>query len=1111
MKRLIFWLILILISLLSACVEDVNSTLGHSGLALTEGELNAKVLELLNHESTTLDVLDLDAQLTKTAAVSLIGHRNGPDGVFGSADDNLFDSIQEVDDVKYVGASTLGKLKAFASTWTAPIPGQETDPVELQVLNMLNHSSTTVALLDIDAALTSTAANNLIAHRDGVDATFGTADDDLYDSISEVDAISGIGPQSLIKIVNFAASWVPPEDIVPGNNPDQQVLDMLNHVTTTLTILDINAALTVTAAKKIMEHRDGIDGEYGTADDDLFDSIKELDDVKYVGQSAVNKIVAYAAGWTPETNTVGGPIDVPQVLQFLNHITTTRKTLKNDCGVTSTQSNNIISHRNGPDDVLGSADDDLFDNIDELDSVSYIGPKTIDKLQAFASAWIPLDPAKVLEQKVIDFLNHETTTESLLDTKVGLTSTAAKYLIEHRNGVDGKYGTADDDPFDSLQEVDDVKYVGESALTKIKDYAENFDPDTAIAEAEEAAKDTPLSCSNCGIFAGNPLEYDAGPPAGSGWAELFAAVPNFRTIAKAWGETWLIPDINGLTKFDKVNAELVAAEEDPIKLYTLTKNKFRYHMGPLFYRGRLDGTARVLVVGQEGATDEAIVHRAFVGGTGQKVQNFLNSLGITKSYIFLNTFVYSIYEQYDEFTRELATQTAIKDHRNQILKKIFDESNIELVLTFGAAAHESVKLFREEIYAGKFPTGTRWSHALHPGAAAMAYAPDSTGTVIDSASLNNVVKSFSESWKRVWYWRYIDPGWCSPDADGWQFQSSKYYFGDRDIPYRDLPFGASHQLGRGGTKTERAKSGLQVQLRSSNGIRYEAPSAPFPSTVAKSLSAFEKSQPDEVSWEPPKFNPDTRHDAGPPADWVEFLYQTPAQTVIQTESGIDTNNDFHQVPLWYRGQLDNNVPILVLAQDYGIDQIVAGRVLVGDAGQKINHLLENLGVGSNYLMLNPYPYPLNDTVPDHEVLDLAMSLSLSAYRKELLEKVLAENDIKLVITFGEIAENAYQPVSTGNNAYWVKLAHPDEAAASVSWNGGMNILSGTALGIDMNGPFIPYTMGGFADIRAMIPREDLPWGMPLWFGTSGDVSEQPNKSWIFWNAPQWVGKEGAEG
>ena len=67
----------------------------------------------------------------------------------------------------------------------------------------------------------------------------------------------------------------------------------------------------------------------------------------------------------------------------------------------------------------------------------------------------------------------------------------------------------------------------------------------------------------------------------------------------------------------------------------------------MFYRGRLtDNTARVLVIGQEGAQDESLGHRSFVGGTGARMQHFLRHIGITQSYLFLNTFVYPIFGQY---------------------------------------------------------------------------------------------------------------------------------------------------------------------------------------------------------------------------------------------------------------------------------------------------------------------------------------------------------------------------------------------------------------------------------------------------------------------------------
>lgn len=72
------------------------------------------VLALLNAATTTVEVLDIDARLDVRAARNLIARRNGPDGVFGTADDRPFSTIAEVDAVKYVGPKALARLLQHA-------------------------------------------------------------------------------------------------------------------------------------------------------------------------------------------------------------------------------------------------------------------------------------------------------------------------------------------------------------------------------------------------------------------------------------------------------------------------------------------------------------------------------------------------------------------------------------------------------------------------------------------------------------------------------------------------------------------------------------------------------------------------------------------------------------------------------------------------------------------------------------------------------------------------------------------------------------------------------------------------------------------------------------
>jgi uracil-DNA glycosylase len=97
------------------------------------------------------------------------------------------------------------------------------------------------------------------------------------------------------------------------------------------------------------------------------------------------------------------------------------------------------------------------------------------------------------------------------------------------------------------------------------------------------------------------------------------------------------------TKFDRgPNADWEALfNMAPIAAFKANA-RFRVEFAPVYYRGRLDGSARILVIRQDPSTDEILAQRCLVGNAGQLVQGFLKKLGITKSYIMLNTFLYGI-------------------------------------------------------------------------------------------------------------------------------------------------------------------------------------------------------------------------------------------------------------------------------------------------------------------------------------------------------------------------------------------------------------------------------------------------------------------------------------
>lgn len=85
----------------------------------------------------------------------------------------------------------------------------------------------------------------------------------------------------------------------------------------------------------------------------------------------------------------------------------------------------------------------------------------------------PLDPTRVIEEgspeafALLAFLNDPGTTEPLLDDDVGLDSRAAESIIDWRNGPDGQLGIGQDRTFETVQQVDDLYYVGNSAFEKM--------------------------------------------------------------------------------------------------------------------------------------------------------------------------------------------------------------------------------------------------------------------------------------------------------------------------------------------------------------------------------------------------------------------------------------------------------------------------------------------------------------------------------------------------------------------------------------------------------------------------------------------------------------------
>ena len=206
-------------------------------------------------------------------------------------------------------------------------------------------------------------------------------------------------------------------------------------------------------------------------------------------------------------------------------------------------------------------------------------------------------------------------------------------------------------------------------------------------------------------------------------------------------------------------------------------SQFRLEWGPIFHRGRLDGSARVLVIGQDPAQHETIVRRVLVGEAGRRLQGFLAKLGIRTSYAIVNTFLYSVYGSVNATTKRGAELVA---YRNRWLDALLAGGKVEGVLTLGMAAAEAWQLYQAT------PAGA---------AVQVAYAPITHPTQPESSSKGDKTKLAAATKKLLDNWNgglaVLKPAVKHPDVptplvhygDAWGADDRK------PIPECDMPAG----------------------------------------------------------------------------------------------------------------------------------------------------------------------------------------------------------------------------------------------------------------------------------------------------------------------------------
>lgn len=613
---------------------------------------------------------------------------------------------------------------------------------------------------------------------------------------------------------------------------------------------------------------------------------------------------------------------------------------------------------------------------------------------------------------------------------------------------------------------------------------------------------------------GSPAEYDAGAPADSKWIELFGSTPNYRALG--------VEALGGTAKTDE---------------------KFRWEFGPMWYRGRLTPeSVKVFVVGQEGAQDENVSNRAFTGSTGTRTQRFLNHLGIHRSYLFLNTFVYTINGQLEDDPRfkwiEQGEESPIVEYRHKLFDNMMvtNANTVALFMGVGSGGKASLATW---INARGGKCSTAWElkncdtrgmkqwfkenrgievkndilaiGVPHPGGANPNLGGD--------AAMENIKAGFSGAAQRVAAYKVANKNWLPQDIDEKatpeeliaRLQAGYTYKGYAPIPFRDFAFNTNWRMGSEGTTSNRWGAN-SIQVYSDAG-EYNDKNSQFPykpqdldSGMNEKKTALIGMGPRDLPYESPRYyagkwsadRPDfdygpcgyLRYDQGACA-LSEALVSWPNMKNL----GINyISHDSFGYFGTYRGR-GKGAQVYVVMDQTSHDDFFSTRAVTGAEGQKLQAMLNRSGAGLNYFIQRSLPV---DTLGMNtgDLVAGATKPEMTAVYKRIYETVARNSDIKAVVAVGPVAKAIVDSLQLSG----VQIVQLQDLNSLTADNEAIRMIS-QALG----------TQAGIYNGELMtIPREDLPYHSRWWMGSSGDRGyrgenySQGNYYRVY--APQWVSR-----
>jgi uracil-DNA glycosylase len=223
---------------------------------------------------------------------------------------------------------------------------------------------------------------------------------------------------------------------------------------------------------------------------------------------------------------------------------------------------------------------------------------------------------------------------------------------------------------------------------------------------------------------------------------------------------------------------------------------------------------------------------------------------------------------------------------------------------------------------------------------------------------------------------------------------------------------------------------------------------------------------------------DPDYDPGPPADFAAAFAALPSYAPFKAHFWFDWG------PVFYRGRLDGSARVLCIASDPGATERIAGRTLIGDAGQRTQGFLAKIGLTRSYLCLNAYSVAL---FPSHAEQGEAVLTDPAhlAWRNSLFD-LAKRPKLQAVIAFGAQAQKAIALWPGKGSLPVLKIPHPsshDETVLVTKWKQAVTQLRGIVTPDPDGDTSLPNYGNEFleSDYRP-IPRRDLPFGAPPFLG-----------------------------